>query len=61
MESRRGEIDIRIHGQKVEIIPYETTTMYLGRALSFGRLHDAELENRINKGWAKLHAHKHEL
>jgi hypothetical protein len=35
--------------------------MYLGRSLSLGLLHDAELTHRINCGWAKFHANKKEL
>ena len=34
---------------------------YLGRQLSLVDFHDAELQNRINRGWSKFFAHKQEL
>ena len=60
-EDRREMTNMRVLGQIVKVIPYNSSTMCFGRALSFGRLHDAELENRSNRERFKFDAHKQEL
>ena len=50
-----------VNDDKIEIFQREASTMYLGWALCFEGTQDAELENRINKGWAKLMTWKEEL
>jgi hypothetical protein len=50
--SRGGSNYIEMSGHKLDILKLEESTMYLGRALTFGSLHDTEIQNRINRGWA---------
>ena len=54
-EDRRGMPSCELH---VRLWNY---TARFSTALNFKRLHDAELENLINQGWSKFHAHKQEI
>ena len=49
-----GSEFVMVNDDKVEILKPEASTMYLGWALCFEATQDVELENRINKGWAKF-------
>ena len=61
-DERHGSKVMHILGKDVEILEEKATTMYLGRSLSFGEnTMDAELQYRINQGWAKFHMYKDEL
>ena len=48
-------------GQKVEVLQPGESVAYLGRCLCFQNFADRELDNRINKGWAKFAMYKGEL
>ena len=61
LDEDRNCSSMKVKGHTVEIIGYEESAMYLGRSLSFGKLHDAELRHRINRGWAKFSMQKREL
>jgi hypothetical protein len=59
---RRGATSICAGNERVEILPYEEATKYLGRKLTFGStFHDLEIDHRIACGWAKFHGHQKEL
>jgi hypothetical protein len=60
-EERSGPPKMNIHGNAVPILPLKDGTMYLGRFLTCFESADAELRNRINKGWSKFHVYKKEL
>jgi hypothetical protein len=60
-ESRGGSNYVEMSGHKLDILKLDESTMYLGRALTFGSFHDTEIQNRINRGWAKFHTFKKEL
>ena len=49
------------NGQDVGLLKYDESLMYLGRALSFGCLQDAEIGNRMSQAWKKPMASKNEL
>jgi hypothetical protein len=65
IEVRRGVSaakKVQIGTQEVEVLPFHEATMYLGRNLTLGpNFHDAEIEHRISKGWAKFYENKTEL
>jgi len=44
--------NVEVLGEKIEVLSASEGTIYLGRFLNFERFHDAELDNRINRGWA---------
>ena len=46
---------------RLEILPFSTTTKYLGRLIGFDRPHEAEVDNRIRIAWKRFMAHKEEL
>ena len=46
--------DIRIRRKSFEVLGPSAATMYLGRLFSFGQTHDREIQNRVNKAWAKF-------
>lgn len=48
-------------GCEVEILRAGHAVAYLGRQLSLTDFHDVEIENRVNRGWAKFYTHKKEL
>ena len=52
---------VEIAGVKLEILPRDTTTKYLGRSFSFHSPNDTELQGRINAGWRKFAVYKDEL
>ena len=52
---------ITVDGRDVQLLKYDESLMYLGRALSFGSLHDAEIGNRMTQAWKKFMASKKEL
>jgi exonuclease III len=61
---RRGcltQHHVDIHGEKVEVLPISESTMYLGRKVVFQDFHDAEISNRISRGWAAFGKFKNEL
>jgi hypothetical protein len=60
-EDREGTSYINIGGSQVEILPLMGSSMYLGRLLCLGALHDEEVRHRIRRGWAKFHQFKKEL
>lgn len=60
-EHWHGSEFVMVNDDKVEILKPEASTMYLGWALCFEATQDVELENRINKGWAKFMIWKNEL
>jgi hypothetical protein len=60
-ELRKGPNYIQIAGHRVDILKHTEMTKYLGRALTFGDLHDVEIQHRINCGWAKFHYFRKEL
>jgi len=43
------------------VLTYSEKTEYLGRLLGFSSFHDAEIDHRIAKAWAKFHKFKKEL
>ena len=45
----------------IEFLDPMTSNMYLGKALCLRNVHDAELEHRQKKAWAKFATFKHEL
>jgi hypothetical protein len=48
-------------GTCIDILAPEESTMYLGRKFSLHRLHDTEVDNRIQQAWRKYWAHRTEL
>eukprot|EP00973_Karenia_brevis_P077965 10830786-Karenia_brevis.AAC.1 len=50
-----------IAGLKIEILRLTGSVKYLGRQLTFDRIHETELDNRINAGWKKVGIYKEEL
>ena len=48
-------------GPEVEILGIGESTAYSGRQLALVDFHDVELQNRINRGWAKFNSLKSEL
>ena len=45
----------------VDIIPYSGSAVYLGKTLSLGQLHGAEVEARVSKAWRKFFTLKADL
>ena len=52
---------MQLHDSRVEVLPLEDGTMYLGRLLSFHDYHDVELRHRLKRAWAKFHSLREEL
>ena len=50
-----------VEGMNIEVLGPAETNMYLGRALSLTNTHEAELDHRLKKAWAKFGVFKHEL
>ena len=62
------ERDIHIHirqpphrGKSFEVLGPSDSTMYLGRLFCFGQTHDREIQNRMNKAWAKFAIYRKEF
>ena len=53
--------EVRIRGKPFEVLGPSSSTMYLGRLFSFESCHDREIQNRINKSWAKFAIFRSEL
>ena len=53
--------NVQVEGKTIEILEDSESTMYLGRLLCLGDLHDTELNNRLSKGWAKFAMYRDEL
>ena len=49
------------NGNKVEVLPHDGATAYLGRALSLSNTQEVELQNRLDAAWKKFHANKAQL
>jgi hypothetical protein len=45
----------------VDVLPADEGTLYLGRKITFLNFHDAEIRNRISRGWATFGKFKKEL
>lgn len=61
---RRGclaQRHVEVLGEKVEVLPEDEGTLYLGRMLKFKNFHDAEIDHRITRGWAAFGKFKHEF
>ena len=43
----------KVGEHKIEILPTDGSTMYLGRLLCINNLHDVELEHRHSGRWAE--------
>ena len=54
-------ISMSVRGQKIEILPLDGSTMYLGRLLSLQNLHHVEITHRLKPAQAKFMSHKKEL
>ena len=52
---------VEILGEKVEVLPAAEGILYLGRMVNFSSFHDAEIDNRISRGWAAFGKFKNEL
>ena len=50
-----------IFGKKFDILPFTSSTDYLGRSKTMDTLHDTEMAIRIQKGWSKFFSFKSEL
>lgn len=63
-QPRRGVLaqsTVQVSGQRVEVLPYDGCTLYLGRQVCFQDFHDIEIHHRINKGWAAFAVHRESL
>jgi hypothetical protein len=49
---------VEISGKKVEVLPIDGSTKYLGRAVCFDNFTRAEVESRIAAAWRKFHANR---
>jgi hypothetical protein len=58
---RDGDGAVEVDGRPVQVLKYMESTMYLGRALCFGELHDAEIRHRMTQAWKKFMINKSEL
>ena len=61
---RRGEeanTTARIGEMSVEALPFEASTKYLGRSISFCKPHDTEMHSRIRRAWTTFHTNKEVL
>ena len=52
---------LQLSAGAVDILPAAASTDYLGRCLCLGRLHDSEIEARLDKAWKKFFVWKSEL
>ena len=52
---------IKIGDMRIEVLPRTASVKYLGRQITFGALHEDELDHRLRSGWAKFTQHKQEL
>jgi hypothetical protein len=57
----KSKQSLQVGEHSFDILSTDSGTSYLGRFLSFGRLHDDEIESRMKTAWRKFHAHKTEL
>ena len=58
---RGKETHAEINGMSIQILPYEDSIKYLGRATSFHNTNATEIANRINAAWRKFMVYKTEL
>ena len=52
---------VEVAGGRVEVLGGNGSLTYLGRRLHPDRLHDSEIEARLERGWAKFFSQKKEL
>ena len=60
-QERVAKRHIKIGGMRIEVLPRTSSVKYLGRQITFGTLHEDELDHRLRSGWAKFTQHKQEL
>ena len=60
-DERDSSGGIDIGGETIKILALNESTMYLGRKLTLGDYHDAEIDHRIACAWAKFNQYKREL
>ena len=58
---RGKETHAQVNGMNIQVLPYEDSVKYLGRATSFCDTNDAEITNRTNAAWRKFTVYKKEL
>lgn len=58
---RHSTAFMEVAGMKIEVLPRDSSTMYLGRLLSVDNLHDEEIDHRLAKAWKSFFAHKGQL
>ena len=51
----------KVADMTIEVVGTQVRTMYLGRSLSLTDTHEAELQHRLQKAWAKFGVYKEEL
>ncbi len=52
---------VTVLNKEVEVLPPWKATAYLGKDLCLSNVHDAEIESRVRKAWAKFNKFKSEL
>ena len=60
-QGRPQNRSVNIGSMKIEVLPRTSSIKYLGRQITFGALHESELDSRLRSGWAKFTQHKQEL
>ena len=60
-QGRPSNRHVKIGDMSIEVLPRTSPVKYLGRQISFGALHEDELDCRLRSGWAKFTQHKQEL
>ncbi len=60
-QGRPSNRHVKIGDMKIEVLPRMSSIKYLGRQITFGSLHEDELDCRLRAGWAKFTQHKQEL
>ena len=53
--------DVKVNGNKIDILGDDESTCYLGKLLSLQAIHDTEIQHRIARAWAKFAIFKNEL
>ena len=59
--NRTSRAPVNIRGHTVQVLPFDSSTKYLGRLFTFNDYHTTEVHNRIACAWRKFHALRNEL
>ena len=61
VDGNEGTTSVMVENMKIDVLPCNAATAYLGRSLCWTDLHTCEIESRMRKAWGQFHKFKKAL